>query len=441
MQITISQSQKPALTQQMQHSLSILEMSAAQLDAFLNEQSMENPLIEYEPPRLSGGAFPLRPPRGSAATLPDADAYLDITSERHRAVTLKEHVLEQLSGLRLTIHQRDVVRFLVENLDERGYLDLSTEDIGIPLKVEDTAVHGALRLLHSLDPAGLGARSLAECLFLQLRRLSNRNHVAEQIVRSFLNDLAQGNFRKIASTLHVTEADVLQAQDLIRSLNPKPGNGFAPAEDIPYAPPDLLVQQDVAGSLSVTINPEICMDFQLNRDYISMIRSQETTPEVEAYIREKTLAVDWIRSSIQRREKTLLLCGQAILERQYDFFSSKTAIPLPYSMHELAEVLSLNPSTITRALKSKTLRCPTGTYPLSYFFARVSTTANHESVSACYIKQKIAALIKAENKCTPLSDQELVDRLQHSGICLSRRVITKYRNDLFIPSSYSRKRE
>lgn len=439
MQITITQSQKPALTQQMQHSLSILEMSAAQLDAFLQEQAMENPFIEYEGNRLSSSAPASGSTRGSASALLDADSYLNLTNERHRAVTLKEHVLNQLSGMRLSAGQRAIISYLVENLDERGYLDLSAEDIMHQFHIESVTVRGALRLLHSLDPAGLGARSLSECLFLQLRRLPNRSLVAEQIVRSHLPDLAQGNYRKIASSLNVSEDDVLQARKLIRSLNPKPGNGFAPSEDIAYSPPDLLVQPDETGSLTISINPEICMDFHLNRDYISAIRSHEITPEVETYIREKILAADWIKSGIQRREKTLLICGRAILERQIGFFSRKDSSPQPYTMRELAEALSLNPSTITRALKDKSLRCPGGTYALSYFFVRTSTMENNESISAASIKRKITALIESEDRNAPFSDQELVDKLKLSCISLSRRAVANYRNDMFIPCSYARK--
>jgi len=436
MQFSLDQSQKNTLALKSQQALAILQMSAEQLDAFLLEKSLENPFVEYRmecPLRVSASAF--RADSGNDAPS-DADAFLNLVGGRQH--TLYDHLTEQIGVMRLSRSQSRTMRFLIANLDARGYLDLSVQEIMRQMGIGLYEAQDTVRLLHTCDPAGVGARSLSECLLIQLRR-SARNPVAEQIVRLYLRELARGNVRKLSELLDASEQEVRAAAGLIRSLNPKPSNGFAPAEYIPYAPPDLLVLQGEGDTLIVSVNPDIRPDFHVNTAYAQEIRAQVAGRDEQTYIRNQLFAARQIETGIQWRESTLLRCGREIVARQSDFFRGERSAPGPYLMRELANDLALHPSTVTRMLKSKSLRCRYGTFPLSFFFPRPAASLEEASLSAASLRQTIAALLENEAACAPLSDQQIVEMLFRQGISLSRRAVTKYRNELSIPSSYLRK--
>ncbi|MEL7608642.1 MAG: hypothetical protein AAGU74_03985 [Bacillota bacterium] len=234
MEIRLEQSHRLILGQQLHQSLHLLRLNAAQLDAYLADHALENPFVEYSP-CLAGGF----PSGGRDDRLPED--YTDPAQSR-RCGTLREFLCEQLAGVRLAPRQRRIVEYLIDNLDERGYLRLGDKEASAALRISDAEAKEALRLLQSLEPAGVGARGLSECLLLQLGR-GDSDALAQALVSSHLPEIAKGRFQKLAELYGVTENEILRAVGRIRSLNPKPGNGFSAEKDIPYAPPDLLVER------------------------------------------------------------------------------------------------------------------------------------------------------------------------------------------------------
>lgn len=437
MQLILEQSQRPSLGQQMQQSMEILRMDAAELDAYLKKQALENPLIEYEPRMTAfrGGLYTA--PAGSGS---DGDAYQSLLNRRHRETTLAEHLSEQLSGMRLPLGQRRLVSAMIECLDERGYLPARPQEWAENLNASDDQAKAALKTLQSMEPAGVGARSLAECLYLQLRRKERRDPVAELIAARYLREMAKGQYGELCRRCGVGEEEILRAKQLILTLNPKPGNGFASAEDIPYAPADLVLTTDEDDEPRIGLNAEIQPRFRIRRDY-ALPYSPDGLGETEAdaYLRDRLRVARWLEQGLRRRQSTLLACGEAIAKRQRAYLIGEAPSVVPFTMRELAEALSLNPSTITRALKGKTLRTPTGTFPLASFFARPIRASVNGPISAAGVKERIARLVADEPADAPLSDQAIAALLAGERMDVSRRTVAKYREELFIPSSFERR--
>lgn len=429
MEIRLEQSHNLILGQQLHQSLHILQMNAAQLNSYLAEHALENPFVEYTP-CLSGGF----PADRRDERLPED--YTDSASNR-RCGTLRNFLHEQLTGVGLAPRQRHIVEYMIENLDERGYLCICDKEASAALRVSDVEVRAALRLLQSLEPAGVGARGLSECLLLQLRR-GDHDALAQALVSSHLLEVAKGRFHKLSELYGVTEKEILSAIERIRSLNPKPGNGFSAEDPIPYAPPDLLVER-AGNELRVLLNPALRFDFCLCTDYAAAVRQNTGTREEKAYLRERLRTARWIGQGLVRRENTLLQCGRAILEKQRDFFLGNSACFTPHTMRQLAVQLDLNVSTISRALSGKTLSCERGTFPLPAFFVR-AVSADNEGVSAVFVKERIAALLRQEDPAAPYSDARISDLLRLQNIFISRRAVAKYREELFVPSSFARRK-
>ncbi len=433
MQLGVSQEQKPVLSQQQIQALRVLEMGAAELHAFLNKQALENPFIRYEGPgALSGCA----PPGGAAGE--DGD-YLDLLADAHSRETIHGHLTEQAELAGLTPQLRGHVGFLIDHLDENGYLAMRSQEIAAALSVSVEEAKAALRCLQSFTPAGVGARSLRECLLLQLKRMPSPDPLAVKIVRDHLALLAKRRLRRLAELCGVKEADILRVQQVIVSLNPKPGNGFASAKDTPYAPPDLLVTAEENGAVTVRLNPDLCSRFQVDADDTRHVRQSGGQEEDHtAYIGERLAAARRIGDSLRKRESTLLACGEAIAARQREFFRGELQYPHPVPMQALAEQLGLHPSTVTRTLKNKSLRCDLGVFPLAFFFTRVSYPSSGGDRPIAFVRGRIAALIRQEPPAAPLSDRRVAERLTEEGISISRRAVTKHREAMGIPCSYAR---
>lgn len=430
MEILLEQSHKLILGQQQRQSLHILQMDAAQLNTYLMEHALENPFVEYRPCLSTGPARACR----EHEALPDD--YLE-AAKQGESGTLREYLAEQLMGLRLSPMQRRTMQYLIDSLDARGYLCLEADTARAALRISASAFEESLCLLQSLEPIGVGARDLRECLLLQLRREKDRDMLAETLVRGYLSDIAKGGFARLAELNNASEEEILRAIEHIRDLNPKPGNGFSPEEDTPYSPPDIFVER-AGNELRVLMNPALQFDFYICSDYAAAVRQSITTQEERAYLRERMRMARWICHGLARREHTLLRCGQIIIERQKGFFLEKDINFAPHTMRELAAQLSLNVSTVSRALNGKTLRCEWGTFPLSAFFVR-PVSAMNEGISAAHVQERIKALLLGEDPALPYSDRKIAALLAQEQIFISRRAVAKYRETMFVAPSYSRR--
>ncbi|MBP3735771.1 MAG: RNA polymerase factor sigma-54, partial [Lachnospiraceae bacterium] len=325
------------------------------------------------------------------------------------------------------------VSLLIASLDEAGYLrdplpELS-EDLCVPLSL----LLEACNILRTMEPAGVGAADLTDCLLLQLDRLENTEPAAA-IVAQCLPLLARSGYRQIAKQLKCSETEVRSACDLIRQLNPKPGAVFHQPSQTVYVRPDIYVRMngDVPEVSSAYEDRE---RFRISRYYTGLLK--ETNDEqAKAYLAEKLRQAQVLQWSIAQRQSTLLRCAQIIAEHQADFFRYGEGHLHPLRMREVADALQLHNSTISRAVRGKYLQCCEGLFPLSHFFSQEAGGGN--SLSSSETKALLKQLIENEDSEKPLSDQLLTEKLSDLGCPVSRRTVAKYRSELGIPPAYRR---
>jgi RNA polymerase sigma-54 factor len=476
-------SQHLTLTPQLQQSIRLLQLSTIELNAEVERMLQENPLLEKaegddestaEIPRM---ATPLaeapRSERGgdgeSSAEAPasersdnvevaDFDDYGSAESDwggggtsddddgffpqQVAASSLRDHLLRQLAELNLPLRDRQIVASLIDALDDDGYLHSSLDEIAelfpVELELDRDELTIALRYLQSFEPAGIGARDAAECLTLQLKALPDATAYradALRVVAEHLPLLAARDFTKLKRLLHCDDAAVRAVRALITSLNPRPGASFARSE-ANYVIPDVVVRK-TRGKWTASLNEAAMPKLRLNRIYADILtRNRDASnQQLAAQLQE----AKWLIRNVQQRFETILRVAQAIVERQRRFFEHGDVAMRPMVLREIADMLDLHESTISRVTTQKYMLTPRGTYELKYFFGSHVATDTGGAASATAIRALIKQLIGAEDPKTPLTDSRIADLLGDQGILVARRTIAKYREALSIPPVNLRK--
>ena len=431
--------QELKLTPQLLQSMELLQMNSQELVDYLNQVSEENPLVEqtdlaelhraYDALRqkvhwISGGL-----PEDGRGAMPERGA------PDRETESLAAFLCDQLERRRLPKPLLALCRYLAELADEDGRLSQEDLDGVVALKIPQPLIQQALETLQSLEPAGVGARSLSECLLLQLARQKDASPLDMEIVRQLLPELGRKHYGLIAKKLGVTADEVRAAEKRIAALDPCPGRSFQTPEPTLYVRPDVFIAE-LDGRLQVILN-----DFYLPRvsisPYYARLLKESDEPETRAYLREKMQQARWLLNSLERRGGTLRQCAEAILDAQYPFFSGRSAELSPMTMGDLADRLGLHPSTISRATREKYLQCRQGTYPLRYFLSR---PLGEQGPSQQTVKLRLLELIRQEDRSHPLSDQRLAELLAEQGIRIARRTVAKYRTELGLGSAAGRRR-
>ena len=364
---------------------------------------------------------------------------------RDVAVSLEDHLRTQLSSLRLSDEDAAAVLVLIESLNEDGYLADSLEEIAERL-AEVLGVQGdddreelldrlqcGLNFLQSMEPTGVGARSLGECLCLQLRQKPPAKSTAMTLLAALkictehLALLARRDFKKIAHLIEMDEATVRSAQGLIVALEPKPGRPFARAE-AQIIIPDVIVMK-VARQWRAVLNPDVMPKLRVNDLYAQAIKSQRASGSA---LNARLQEARWFIRNIQQRFDTILRVSQAIIERQKNFFSHGAIAMKPLVLREIADELGLHESTISRVTTAKYMSTPFGTYELKYFFGSSLNTDAGGNASSTAVRALIKQLVAAESPAKPLSDSQLAELLEGQGIQVARRTVAKYREALKI---------
>lgn len=418
MELDLALRQSAAITPQMMQSMKILQLDAQGLAEYLDELLLENPLLEETRPQ--------RRPGGIAPSGGGDEELLRRCAAPEKTETLAEHLLAQLDALDLPPRTRRAAAALAQELNAAGWLD---SDCPAP----DAE---ALALLQSLEPAGVGARSLAECLSLQLRRRSPVPALALAIAQDHLEDLAQSHYAHIARSLGASQTAVREAGALIRTLTPRPGAPFAPPAQTRFVVPEVLVEVH-GGEPEVSLNERCFPALELNRSCSLLLRTQDD-PEARAYLTDRLRQAHWVLDALAQRRTTLLRCAEHIAAVQRDYFLSPTAPLTPLRMAETAAALGVHESTVSRAVSGKYLQSPRGTLAMSRYFAR-SLPASGGDASADAARALLARLVAGEDRCAPLSDQQLAEALAARGCAISRRTVAKYRAALGIPSTLERR--
>ncbi|MBO9129918.1 RNA polymerase factor sigma-54 [Bacillus sp. 165] len=421
------QTLKLAMTQELRQAITMLQYNAQELTEFLYEQSLDNPLIE-----LSSFEVSKRKTKSTSST---TENRMEVYSNNN--VTIQEHLTNQLRYLKINEKEKRALTFIILNIDENGYLQETDEELARFLSISVTEVIRYVQMVQGLEPAGVGARNLQECLLLQLKRLQDGDPIAEVIVEHHFDCFAKKDWKQLGTALKCSTAELQAAVDVIISLQPRPGIPFS-HEGPMYIVPDLIVTKE-QGKLVIKLNQGNMPKIEVHSEYSALMNSK-AEKEIVSYLSEKYQHVQWILKSLEQRKRTLINVMEVIVDKQREFFTEGPLYLKPLSLKEVAEILELHESTISRATRNKYVRTPYGLFEMKSFFSGALATTDDTAISTTRVKQLIKALVDEENKKKPLSDQKIVELLEHEHeIILSRRTVAKYREQLNIPSSSRRK--
>ncbi|MEW8969013.1 MAG: RNA polymerase factor sigma-54 [Mesobacillus sp.] len=432
---------KLAMTQELTQAIALLQYSAQELAAFLEAKSMENPLMQVDFKNISHFDANMDRTRKTRKKTFERDQKNLIEQIGAGASdTLEDYLLSQLNLLKATPEEKLILHELIENIDENGYLILQKEDLIRRFCVDDEIVDCAFFKLQSLDPAGIGAKNLQECLLLQLTRQKRtpENELAMTIIRDHFLLFAEKKWKAVAKMLNVDLKDIQKVHDDIQLLNPKPGAAFQ-REKPAYIVPDVVVKRE-GNELLVSVFDALIPKVSFNEGYFQQL-SGHSDPDVNRFLQEKQGDYQWIQRSLEQRKETLLKVSMKIIEKQQEFFLIGPDHLKPMTMREVADELEIHESTVSRTVREKYMQTPAGTYELKSFFTSAISTTENNQASSQKVKAAIERFIKEEDKKKPISDQKLVELLEdQEGMVVSRRTVAKYRDQLGIPSSSKRKR-
>lgn len=422
------QTQKLAMTQKLQQSIQILQYTTEDLIDYIDNQALENPLLEVEYPSYSSG---YAKPRDASGEEVDYLSQIPDTS-----ISLFEHLLDQVHLNYRDTYLRQLVLYLVEYIDLNGFLQITLEEAAEKTGGSMVQLLDALTLIQQLDPAGVGARNLQECLMLQTERDNAAPHLAYVVLEENFNELVDRKWENIAKHFGITLSDVQEIFDYIQGLTPTPGAVYGSTEGL-FIIPDLTVkvkEQDVQVLSNRKSMPKV--KFQQNY-FARMEKSQD--PEVIKYLKDKQQDYEWLKKTIQQRGDTIYRVGEAIVARQKAFFLNNDRPLKPLTLKDISEELGIHESTVSRAVNGKYLETDFGVFELKSFFSKkIGAETNDRSSNDA--KHLLQELVNQEDKSKPLSDQKLTELMKEKGVNISRRTVAKYRDALTIPDSTKRKR-
>jgi RNA polymerase sigma-54 factor len=352
--------------------------------------------------------------------------------------TLSGHLHDQLALIALSEEVRDAAEAIIGNLSEDGYLTVSPEELGGTGEYKPEDVNEAVRVVHTLDPAGVGAIDLRECLLLQLESRGGRGGVAWIVVHDHLKLVEQRQFKEIARLLKRPIEHIQIAIDVIKHLDPRPGLRYS-GPGARQVEPDVYISKDGEDYL-ISVNDEDIPQLRLNPQYRRMLdREAEPNRDVRNYVKERYASAIQLMKNIEQRKQTILKVCQSIVRRQQDFLEFGIDQLKPMMIKEIAEEIGVHPSTVSRAVSNKYAHTPQGVYELRYFFSEAVQGPSGGATPLLILKRRVKKMIEEEDSSHPLTDEQITERLQSEGIQVTRRTVAKYREDMRIPSTHQRR--
>ena len=441
MQMQIHLGSTQTVTPQMIASMAVLQCGAQELLEYLEDMSYENPMMDLREPEQKE-SVPL------TSSITDKFRWLQSTDRQNRtyyadterdsvdqylhtdqAERLCDFVKEQILTLDVSSETQAAMETVAELLDGRGFYTGSVREIAKIAGCSEATAAEALKLVRSLEPVGVAAKSVQQALLLQL----SDKPVAKRLIAEHFSHLGSWSDQKIARAMGVSEEAVRAAKTAIAALNPYPGNGFAASEEVQYVTPDMSIVE-VNGVFQVIAEDGYLPTIRINSEYLHMLETEQD-PEVQAYLKTKLRQLEQVMGHLDRRKSTLVRCGEMIARRQAAFFRGESLQKL--TLRDVAEELELHESTISRAVKNKYIQCARGMFPMSAFFSR--DVGQNVGLSRSGIQDEMMRIIDAENPQKPLSDEKIVTELGKRHILLSRRAVAKYRAELGVPPASARK--
>ncbi len=357
-----------------------------------------------------------------------------------RPQSLHDHLIDQVNLLDLPERITGLARHLIANLDNNGFLTPPWEAVfgGQDPPVSPEEAEAALRVVQKLEPLGVGARDLRECLLLQVTDDMPHRDVVRAIIEHHWEDIEHNRLPAIQKRTGFEMAVIKEAIEVLKRLNFRPGAAFA-NEQAPYVVPDIAVEATESGDYQVRLLDDYLPNVYINRRYLEMLKDKRQTPETREYVKRKIQAAQWLLESIEQRRNTLEKVTKAIVKHQRAFLDQGPEHIAPLKMQQIATEVGVHVTTVSRAVDDKWVQTPRGVFRLRDFFRHGTTTAEGEEVAWDIIKQKLLEIIDKEDKANPYSDEELVEKMQHTGYPVARRTVTKYRKLLKIPSSRQRR--
>jgi len=463
--------QKLTLTPQLQQSIKLLQLPQLELSHLITQELMENPFLEEvideEPEEMTGHSGIVIEEGAYKETEDDiesplekifsfrTDEYFEERAGDGRDIgyftqgiettpsfegntgraDLYEHLLWQLRFSRSSELIRGVAEVIINNLNEDGYLQASIEEISKMAQVEIATVENALMVVRGLDPPGIGARNLRECLLLQLKSLNLEGTLVEKILTEGLEELNEKKYKQLATRFKTSLDDILSAVKIIEGLEPRPGRNYS-KEESPCIIPDVYVEES-EGRFIVILNDEGIPKLRLSNYYRRLLINKNTLSSTERmFLKERLRSAIWFLKSIDQRRKTIYRITECILRFQEDFFRKGAGYLKPLTLRDVARSLGIHESTVSRVTSNKYLQCPSGLFSFRYFFSN----SLEGDVSSSSVKEIIKKAIAGENPTSPLHDKDLVDILRGKNINVALRTVAKYRERLKIPSYHKRKK-
>jgi len=432
MQLQQRQTINLVMTADLRQAIALLQYSTYELYQFINEQELDNPLIELVDREDNHMSY-----RGKssqvAKTNDSIEDPLNFIAADEKCMS--QHLIEQLQWLDISEREQRTIHYLILNLDKNGYLPLSTPEIATQLELGEDEVLRGIKVLQQLDPIGVGARDLKECLLLQIHYYCPEEDTAIRIINGYLDQLANKKWHDIANVLEVSLSKIKEAYDLILSLDPKPC-AILSSETVEYLNPDIIVKK-LDGKFEVSLNDGYLPEIRYNNKYSDRLHKKM---DASKYADDKYKSYQWLISSLEQRRNTILKITHAVLQKQQDFFLNGFSSLKPLTLKEIAEEIEMHESTVSRATMNKVIQTPKGAFDFRLFFTSKLNTVDGKSMSQTKVKILLENYIKKEDKYKPFSDQKIADYLNtKKGITISRRTVAKYRGELKIPSSSKRK--
>lgn len=417
------------MTMELRQAIELLQYTTHELEQYIRQQELENPLIELKEKKDRKGYEERVNQRFSFSSTSE----IPTEAIQSNTKNLRDELYEHAKFMHKDEFTLKLIRFLIYNLDENGYLPDSLAETDSPFNEEQ--VEKGIHLLQQLGPIGIGARSLKECLFLQISYLYPKNVLAAKLVQHHLDLVADRKWNEIASRMKITMAEVKELHDFILTLNPRPCS-FTCDHSTEFMTPDIIVELK-DDKFVFHLNDGYLPAIQLNKDYSHYLQEKN---DVSKYMQTQYKNYQWLLTSIEQRRNTIIKIVSVLLDKQKNFFESGLSSLKPLTLKEVANEIEMHESTVSRATANKVIQTPHGTYELRCLFTSKLETSSGDSISQTKVKTLLEEFIASENKFKPYSDQKIAEYFNaEQGISISRRTISKYREELRIPPSSKRK--
>ena len=454
--IKMTQQQKMIMTQNMQQSIKLLQMSLHDLREYIYNEYSENPILEInDQNNFYEDTHDNNMEKYNTEKIVEEIDYDNFNDKREKSYSkedisplnfieekksLKEYLYEQLMEVSEDQYIIMISKYIIESLDARGYLEIPIEELASELKIPCNDIEEGLKVVQSLEPYGIGARNIKECLLIQSINLNILDDKIEKIIQNYLEEVAENKYEFIGKKLGISAREAQRYGDLIKKLEPKPSRGFYTGEEVSYIIPDAEVK-NINGQFFIIMNDSVLPKLMINKTYRDLLKNDKNS-EINNYIKEKVNKALFVIKAIEDRKNTLYNVLECLIQKQREFFEKGSLYIKPLTLKEISSILKVHDSTVSRTIKDKYILTSYGTIKIKDLFVTGITNKNNESedLSTIKIKNEIKFIINGEDKNKPLSDQYISLMLKEKNMSISRRTVAKYREELGIKPSTARKR-